>query len=243
MGVHFEFEIRRLAQLVHALVGAERVQQPERVGEAEAPRAGSLRRIDHAQQKIRIRARGVFTADADVHAHVLGAVDETADGVQHPFPIASQLVADLNIGNGDRQIDDMRAAAGGGHEIGFAHAAPDHQARRQAQAGDGENALAFLRPHDRDAHFHFGHARSGQGARDGDAFFCAEAPARGLLAIAQGRVIDDYRRLGHVRSEEDVLTTSNQQGACQRKLPLAISQLQVLAGSGRRGVSDICRGL
>jgi hypothetical protein len=235
VGVHFKFEISRLAQLPDAVVGDERIQQPERVGETEALRTRSLCRIDHAQQKIRIRARGVLTADTDVQAHILGVFDEMADSIQHPFPITPQLVADLNIGNRNRQIDDVYATAGGGHEVGFAHAAPDHQARRQPQAGNGKNVLAFFRPHDRDTYFHFRHTGGGQGARDDDAFFGAEGHASGLLAIAQGRVVDDYRRLGHVRSEENLLSSSKEQGACQMKWLHIISKLAVLAGDGRGG--------
>jgi len=116
------------------------------------------------------------------------------DGGEHEGAVASQLALDLQIRNRDGQVQAGRPAAmGSGDVIGMC-APPDHEPRGQVQRQQRAHDILLLAAHHRDADFQLRHAHVHQRPGDGELFLESERHPRGLLAVAQGRVLDDRWR-------------------------------------------------
>ena len=146
-----------------------------------------MRRLGDLRQKIRIGARRVLGADADLEAGVASERDMVADAPQEPGAIAAQLVGEVLIRRRHGDVDQVRAETAAGGDVALVHAAPaapDHQPRWQSERGDGADALALGLAHRRDADFEFGHTERRELARDRQLFIEAKSDPGRLFAVA-----------------------------------------------------------
>ena len=167
----------------------ERIENSHRVGKAEPPRAGGLGCFDNPKQEVDVRPGRVFTADANLHPRLERAGNHVANRPEHCRTVAIQLVADLQIGDRDGQIDQPRAQPRAGVQIIRPHPAPDHQRRLQSASGHGSNAGALFGAHAGDPDLQFGHTRPVEVVGDRDLLFDRERHSSRLFAVAERRVI------------------------------------------------------
>ena len=99
-------------------------------------------------------------------------------------------MADLLIGDRDRQIDHLHPQVAAVIQVLGLHPAPHDQARLQAQSGHGPDTFPFFRAHGGNADLQFRHAQRVQFAGDSQFFLTGEGHPRRLLAVAQGGVVD-----------------------------------------------------
>jgi hypothetical protein len=109
---------------------------------------------------------------------------------QHPVAVAPQLVLDMDVGDGNREVDDIYIAAGGGPGVVLAHAAPGHQAGVQAKRRDSPDGIDFSGAHGRDADFDFAHADFIEHDGNGDFFVGGKGDTGSLFAVAKRGVVD-----------------------------------------------------
>lgn len=147
-----------------------------------------------ALEEILIGARSVFAADANLETGIAGQAHMAIDLTQQPGAVAAQLGAQVLVGGRRRDVDQMRTEAAAGADVGFMHAAPDHQPRGETEAGDGADAVALGSAHGRNADFHFRHAERVEARGDVEFSRQAEGHAGRLFAVAERGVVDDRRR-------------------------------------------------
>src|ERR1017187_2777351 len=75
MRMHFDLDIHGGAQSAYALSGAQWVEHAQSVGKPEAPRSRPGRRLGRFDQEVRIRTRGVFSANRHFAPGIQGVLD------------------------------------------------------------------------------------------------------------------------------------------------------------------------
>jgi hypothetical protein len=185
-----DVEVGGATQLGDALVGAERVEDAQRVGIAHAHRTGGLRGLRHLRQEAAVGARRVFEADAGRQAGIARRADAALHHAEHPAAIAGQLALDLLIGHRHRQVHEVGGAVRGGPQVQLRHARPHHRACAQPGPRDLADQVDLGLAHRGGADLDLGHAGVVEGVRDRQLFVGGEHDTGGLLAIAQGRVVD-----------------------------------------------------
>ena len=178
------------------VVGVERVEDAERVAEAQAVGALLLGRLAEAQQELEVGARGVLGVDRDVQVLVLGERHALADLVEHPLAGLGELVLDVDVAGRHADGHGVDAAVDRVPDVVDHGAVPGEDRRVEPELDDLRDGLLLVAAHRRDADLDLVDAHLVEQLGDADLLVVAEHDAGGLLAVAQGGVVDADGRLG-----------------------------------------------
>ena len=177
------------------VVGVEGVEDAQRVAEAQAVGALVFGGPAEAQQELEVGARGVFGVDRDVQAVLFGEGHALADLVEHPLPRLGELVLDVDVAGRHGDGHGVDTAVDGVLDVGDDGPVPGEDRGFEAELDDLARWPAFSSPqHGGDADLDLMHADLVQQLGDADLLVVREDDAGGLLAVAQGGVVDAHRR-------------------------------------------------
>ena len=197
MAMKFDREVGLFADTPDRLICAERLEQPERVGEAKPPGAAFSRGAQDLANVARIGAGRILSAERDAQPVLASIGDNFAHAQRDAFDIRLQLHGHLQPGHWRGNVDMRHARAQRGVDVVFFQSAPSHDAAGQPVGGDARNGVNFLGAHGRRSAFDLVDAGVSQCARNRKFLRNAEGDARRLLAIAKRRIIDvDARMVG-----------------------------------------------
>ncbi len=175
----------------------------DRVGQVDRRGAGVDHRFDDLVEEARIAAGGVLGRELDVVGEAAGTRHRRHGALEALLARDPELALQVQIGGGDEGVD---AAAGRGFEglaggVDVARSA----ARQRRDHGpsyfrrDPAHRLGVVLGGDRETGLHDVHAQSVELMSQLDLLLDAHREAWRLLAVAEGGVEDDDRRVGHVR--------------------------------------------
>ncbi len=190
MGVDLPVGGHRAHQLGRAGPGAERLEDPDGVGPAQAVDTIAGQFARELDDEAVVRPRSILKPDPDQQAQVEGGGGALADPGTRPRPVAPELVRKVQVGDGDTDVNATDASGDRRVDVGPHRPAPSDDLRPQPGGRDTTQYFALGRAHGRHARLDLLHSRLVERDGDGELLLGREGNSRGLLTITQGGVTE-----------------------------------------------------
>ena len=169
MSVKIQAHLRRGgAQGGDEIARLQRIQNADRVRNAQTFQPGFLGGPGEFKQKPQVGPRGVLRADGEKLEHAAKFGGQFRQGPKNPIAILLPR-AQVKFRYRQRKMRRVDAATGGGQKVRTFCPAPGGQTQGQPEVADGVDVVHLALSHRRDADFDLRHAGAGQGG--GDVFF------------------------------------------------------------------------